>query len=131
MCIRDRYNNAENVYDEHPVEVKFIKWSKDNTKLWVATGWNAYVMAFHLIDIENSTLETYYAGESYGITEIDLNPNNGSIVYSTKPEFYESGTYDEFMQNQTPVYLYFLNLYTGEKIEIAKSITKGLSLIHI
>jgi hypothetical protein len=121
------YNNAENVYDEHPVEVKFIKWSKDNTKLWVTTGWNAYVMAFHLIDIENSTLETYYAGESYGITEIDLNPNNGSIVYSTKPEFYESGTYDEFMQNQTPVYLYFLNLYTGEKIEIAKSITKGFS----
>jgi len=31
------------------------------------------------------------------------------------------------MQNQTPVYLYFLNLYTGEKIEIAKSITKGFS----
>ncbi|MDD4046086.1 MAG: hypothetical protein PHE34_02960 [Tissierellia bacterium] len=119
------YNNGENVYDHHPVEIKFIKWSKDNTKLWVATGWNAYVMTFHLIDIENSTLKTYYTGENYGITEIDLNPNNGSIAYSTKPEFYESGSYDEFMQNQTPIYLYFLNLYTGEKVEIAKSITMG------
>jgi hypothetical protein len=119
------YNNAENEYDPHPVEVKFIKWSKDNNKLWVATGWNAYVMTFHMIDMENSTLETYYTGENYGITEIDLNPDNGCIAYSTKPEFYESGAYDEFMKNQTTVYLYFLNLFTDEKIEISSSVTRG------
>lgn len=119
------YNNAENVYDHHPVEVKFISWSKDNKQLWVATGYNAYVMTFHRIDIENSTLNTYYSGEGYGITEIALNPDNGCIAYSTKPEFYESGAYDEFMQNQTKVYLYFLNLQTNEKIEISSSVTRG------
>ncbi len=121
------YNNAENIEDGHYVDMQFISWTKDNKKLWVATGYHAYVTAFHLIDIENSSQDTFFTGENYGITEISLNPNNSCIVYSTKPEFYESGAYDEFHNNKTIVYLYFLNLETNEKIEISKSVTKGFS----
>lgn len=119
------YNNAENIEDGNFVDMQFINWSKDNKKLWVATGYHAYVMTFHRIDIENSTLNTFFTGESYGMTEISLNPDNGCIAYSTKPEFYESSAYEEFHNNQTIVYLYFLNLETNEKIEISKSVTKG------
>ncbi len=109
------YNNAENIEDGHYVDMQFISWTKDNKKLWVATGYHAYVMTFHLIDIENSTLDTFYTGESYGIAEIALNPDNSCIAYSTKPEIYDSDAYDEFHANQTIVYLYFLNLETNEK----------------
>ena len=119
------YNNAENIEDGHYVDMQFISWTKDNKKLWVATGYHAYVMTFHLIDIENSTQDTFFTGESYGITEIALNPDNNCIAYSTKPEFYESSAYDEFHANQTIVYLYFFNLVTNEKIEISKSVTRG------
>ena len=119
------YNNAENTEDGRFVDMQFINWTKDNKKLWVGTGYNASVMTFHLIDIENSTLDTFFTGENYGIMEIALNPDNSCIVYSTKPEFYESGAYEEFHNNQTIVYLYFLNLETNEKIEISKSVTRG------
>lgn len=119
------YNNAENADDGfHPVEIKFIGWKKDNKKLWVATGWSPHVMAFHLIDIENSNIDTFYSGESYNLIDIALNPDNNCIVYSTYPGFYESGAYDEFMNNETKIYLYLLNIITGEKIEISTSVTK-------
>lgn len=119
------YNNAENIEDGHFVDMQFINWTKDNKKLWVGTGYNASVMTFHLIDIENSTLDTFFTGENYGIMEIALNPDNGYIVYSTIPVFYESDAYNEFRNNQTIVYLYFLNLKTDEKIKITKSVAKS------
>jgi hypothetical protein len=42
---------------------------------------------FHIIDVEKLTIETIHSDKSYGISEIDLNADNGCIVYSTNPEF--------------------------------------------
>lgn len=119
------YNNAANEDEFGGVEIKFLSWSKDNNKLWVATGLHAYVTTFHLIDLENLTLNTFHTGEGCEINEISLNPDNNCIAYSTYPAFYESGAYDEFHSNRTIVYLYVQNLFTGEKAEVSSQEARG------
>jgi hypothetical protein len=119
------YNNAANEDEFGGVEIKFLSWSSNNSKLWVATGLHAYVTTFHLIDLEKLTLNTFHSGESYEINEIALNPDNNCIAYSTYPAFYESGAYDEFHSNRIIVYLYVRNLFTGEKTEVSSQEARG------
>jgi len=118
------YNNSGNVEENSGVEIKINDWTKDSKQLWVATGLHAWLTTFHIIDVEKLTIKTIHSDKAYGISEIDLNTDNGCIVYSTHPEFLDVDSYNEFLNSKTIVYLYLKNLLTNEEIQISTSITK-------
>jgi hypothetical protein len=86
-------------------------WSNDGTRFWGNLSAASQVLGFYKTNATGGEVKSYdLSGVPFSVQEYALNPNNGKIVFSDYPRFFDADSAERFNGSGTTVTLYLLDL---------------------
>ena len=103
-------------------------WSDDSAHFWGHLFAASQVLGFYKANAIGGEVKAYdFSAVPFSGQEYALNPNNGILVFSDYPRFFDADSAERFKSSGTTVTLYLLDLNGMQLSSIATTTTSGFN----
>ena len=110
------------------VDGSFMDWSSDQNKIWFYSNMDSIKVLFGVINIKERTYNLLKAPKNYASYQMEIDYNNGDIIYSNYPYQFDIETAQETNNSGKIFHLYKSNIFTNKVIIIDKNVGEGFKI---